>query len=409
MVGKTSYKRLMQAAATLVSSGGLSSAGTYVRSRFPGKKPGGGGKTKFKRGRSLKSKGRLRLKAPQSFTATMTKKRKVVRKVLSGHNDMTTHSFPLKPLGTKQVKSMGTFRYAEQRQAVVEQNVPGRQLVVDAQGWCTRQQLNGTTTTLERRDGLTWSINPYQLNPFVAVPTSTLYPGVQPGVVDGDKIHVASANYRLDLLNMSNIPADVEILFLVSNRDQTNSPTQAWTKCIEEEQLNQVTPVASTSDSNFTGGVGFRQIDNVGNHPMQYASFKKYWRMIGQYKVVLQPGNQHSMKSRIHWHKTFTKKVLDTYDPDITYLKGVSVMPMVIANGGLVGVISEASSSNPSKEVVNGPVKLGWKQELEYIFKALPVQRLKTQRVFEGLMEPTGAYTLKIIDDQDDVSFVEES
>jgi len=212
-------------------------------------------------------------------------------------------------------------------------------------------------------------------------------------------------------LNMSNIPTDVEIIFLVSNRDQDTSPVTAWTKCIEEEKLNQVTPVAPSVDSTAAGGFGFREIDNVGNHPFQYASFKKYWRMIGQYKVVLQPGNQHSIKSRIHWHKSFTKKVLDTYDSDVTYLKGVSVMPMVIANGGLVGIISEAASTQPSREVLNGPVKLGWKQELEYIFKALPVQRLKTQRVFEGLMEPVppAVYTLRIIDDQDNVDTVEEA
>lgn len=323
-MGKMPYKRIVQAAG--LSLGGL---GNLLRNRFPGKKPRAGGRTKFKKGRSLKSK--RNQKRPQSFTSTMTKKKRTVRKVLSGHNDMSTHHFPLYPAG--------------------------------------------------------------------------------PGIVDGDKIHVASANYRLDLLNMSNIPADVEILYLVSNRDQAQSPTAAWNLCIEEEQLNQVTPVAAATDSTFTGGVGFRQQDNVGNHPMQYANFKKYWKVIGQYKVVLQPGNQHSMKSRIHWHKTFTRKVLNAYDPDITYLKGISVMPMIIANGGLVGIISEAASTNPSKEVVNGPVKLGWKQELEYIFKALPVQRLKTQRVFEGLMEPTipSVYTLKIIDDQDDVTIVEES
>jgi len=402
-MGKMPYKRIVQAAG--LSLGGL---GNLLRNRFPGKKPGSGGRTKFKKGRSLKSK--RNQKRPQSFTSTMTKKKRTVRKVLSGHNDMSTHHFPLKPLGSKNIRSMGTFRYTEQRQAIAEQNVPGRQLVVDVQGWCTRPQLNGTDITTDRRNGITWSVSPYELNPFVAVPVSTLYPA-GPGIVDGDKIHVASANYRLDLLNMSNIPADVEILYLVSNRDQAQSPTAAWNLCIEEERLNQVTPTAASTDSTFTGGVGFRQQDNVGNHPMQYANFKKYWKVIGQYKVVLQPGNQHSMKSRIHWHKTFTRKVLNAYDPDITYLKGVSVMPMIIANGGLVGIISEAASTNPSKEVVNGPVKLGWKQELEYIFKALPVQRLKTQRVFEGLMEPTvpSVYTLKIIDDQDDVTIVEES
>jgi len=399
-MGKMPYKRIVQAAG--LSLGGL---GNLLRNRFPGKKRGSGGRTK--KGRSLKSK--RNQKRPQSYSSTMTKKRKTVRKVISGHHDMTTHHFPLKALGSKKVRSMGTFRYAEQRQAIVEQNSPGRQLVADVQGWCTRYQLNGTALTIDRRNGITWSVSPFQLNPFAAVPTSPLYPGVHPAVVDGDKFHVASANYRLDLLNMSNIPADVEILFLVSNRDQATSPSAAWQYCIEEEQLNQPTPLPANDDADFDGGVGYRQIDNVGNHPMQYASFKKYWKMIGQYKVVLQPGNQHSMKSRIHWHKTFTRKVLNAYEAGITYLKGVSVMPMVIANGGLVGIISEAASINPSKEVVNGPVKLGWKQELEYIFKALPVERLKTTRVFEGLMEPTAPYTLKIIDDQDDVTIVEEA
>lgn len=394
-MGKMSYKRIVQAAGL-----GLGAIGKYVRNRGSGKKSVRRRGT-VKRGLKLKNKRR---------TSTATKnKKKMVRKVMSGHNDMTTHHFPLKALGSKKIRSMGTFRYAEQRQAVAEVDIPGRQLVVDIQGWCTRQQLNGTDVSGERRDGITWSIDPFLLNPFVTVPTSTLYPGVHPAVVDGDKIHVSSANYRLDLLNMSNIPADVEILYLVSNRDQVLSPVAAWDKCIEEEKLNQPAPVAAVNDSTFVGGMGFRQIDNVGNHPLQYASFKKYWKVIGQYKVVLQPGNQHSMKSRIHWHKTFTKQVLNQQDANITYLKGVTVMPMLIANGGLVGFVN-GDGSNPSKEVVNGPVKLGWKQELEYIFKALPVQRLKTQRVFEGLIEPTsGSYKLKIIDDQDDVSFVEES
>nr|UOF76870.1 putative capsid protein [Cressdnaviricota sp.]UOF77809.1 putative capsid protein [Cressdnaviricota sp.]UOF78327.1 putative capsid protein [Cressdnaviricota sp.]UOF80966.1 putative capsid protein [Cressdnaviricota sp.]UOF82188.1 putative capsid protein [Cressdnaviricota sp.] len=398
-MAKSSYANTAYNAARLVATGLLASGGTRKSSNS---KDGNRKKRKLKGKRSLK-RGR-------SMTKTKGRK-KTVRKVLSGHNDMSSHYFNLKKLGSKLVKSMGTFRYAEQRQSVQEQNVPGRQMVNDLQGWCTRRQLNGTTISTDRRDGLSWSVDPFTLNPFVGVPNSTLYPGAAAGVVAGDKIHVASANYRLDLLNMTNIPADVEILYFVANHDGALSPGQAWQKCIDEEQLTQVTSVAASNDASFTGGVGFRQIDNVGNHPLQYANFKKHWRVIGQYKVVLQPGNQHTMKSRIHWHKNFTRQVLDTYDSDILYLKGVTVMPMMISHGGLVGIVSGLESVNPSKEVVNGPVKLGWKQELEYIFKALPVQRLKTTRVFEGLMEPAPpeVFTLKIVDDQDDVTIVEEA
>ena len=394
-MAKSSYANSAYNAARVVATGLLAAGGNRKRANPIKKKRKLKGKNKVHRGRSL----------------TMTRKKKTVRKVLSGHNDMSSHYFTLKKLGSKLVKSMGTFRYTEQRQSVQEQDVPGRQMINDLQGWCTRRQLNGATLSTDRRDGLSWSVDPFTLNPFVSVPNSTLYPNAAAGIVSGDKIHVSSANYRLDLLNMSNIPADVELLFCVCNSDGVLSPGQAWQKCVDEEALTQQHSVAPSTDSNFTGGVGFRQIDNVGNHPMQYANFKKHWRVIGQYKVVLQPGNQHSMKSRIHWHKTFVRQVLDSYDPDTLYLKGVTVMPLMISHGGLVGIVSGLASVLPSKEVVNGPVKLGWKQELEYIFKALPVQRLKTARVFEGLMEPAppAVYTLKIIDDQDDVTIVEET
>lgn len=350
------------------------------------------GLTMFKKRKAPTSANR-----PNRPTRSGMAKRVQTKSVMSTHNDLSTHYCRIQPLGKAKGKTSGMFKYCDQRQAVVS-CLPGTGLVQDVQGICTKDQITGTSLSSTRSNGLTWPQSPFDLNPFVQVPTSVLYPGPHPLVVDGDKIKIGKAGYRLDLLNMENIPVEVEVLFLVSNRDQLLSPTAAWNKCIQEEALSQAAPAAAPTVATISGGVGFRQLDSIGNHPKAYASFKKYWRTIGTYKVILQGGDQHSIVSKLQWFKKFG--LLETKERQGTYLKGVSMMPMILAHGGLVG-IKDGSGAGPTTQVINGPVKLGWKQELEYEFHALPVQRLRTQRIFEGLVEPTGAYYLGIIDDED--------
>lgn len=397
-MGYQKFKRIAKAAVGLLGPAYQARVGTRGRVGTKRKRSARHRKSKYRKG----IKNKLRTRRSRSYTKTTTKTETDTVN-LSSHNDMSLHRFYLKPIGTRKIRSKGAFKYIEQKQGITSVNA-GLQLVDDLQFLMTKQQLTGNTSSSRFVD-TEWSTNPFELNPFVTVPSSTLYPGPIPGVVAGDSIAIDSCNYRLDLLNMENIPIEVEIFWFVSKDNHNYSPLNWWLSCIQEERLNQPIAAAVSTSTILTNTAGYRTIDSVGNHPYHYRSFKKMWRQIGHYKVILQSGHQHSMVSKLGIHKVLRKNVLDSL-PDVSFVKGITVVPMVIAHAGIIGYAPGLAASS-SVEVVNGPVKLGYKQEVEYKFNALPIQRLHTTRIFEGLVEPTGDFTTRIIDDEDELNTVQ--
>lgn len=333
----------------------------------------------------------------------------------STHNDMTTHAIgkikvrSAKPIGRK----LGNYRYADNRQGIVG-SLPGNQGYGDLFNMCTRQQLIGATSAL-RNAQERWSVSPFELNPFSATRTPTsLYPGA-PSDSDPDRFHLAYATYGLNMLNMQNIPADVEVLWCRAVGNHNYSPQVWFENCAEEERLGQNIPLAAPGRSTATAVAGFTRAFSTYAHPRKYRLFKQKWHILKSYRIVLQPGDAHKISGSLSWNKTFARAQLNT-DPAVTFLGGITVVPLMICNGSVVGLAGPAVGSPPvipdATEVTYGPTKIGYIQDLEYHFKALPLQRFNTARVYEGTVDPDAGvepFTLTIIDDQDEKADVEDA
>jgi len=335
---------------------------------------------------------------------------------LSSHNDMSVHYFKID--SKKKAKKTKMFKYSETKQGCIS-GIPGDQRIHDVQGLCSRTQLTGAVVSDSRSNGLTWAISPFELNPYSATrDANSLYTGAS--LSDSDRFHLLGCEYQLNLLNMENIPLEFEVLICKAVTNHNYSPTQWWEQCVAEERLGQNFPTTAPNFGQSTAVSGVRGTDSRGNHPSRYRSFKKKWRIIGKYKVVIQPGDQHLIKSSINWNRTFSRlELLATSNVGTAgtneYVGGVTVMPMMILNGGMVGLAGPAVGGviPDAIEVLNGPTKLGYIQTVDYSFAAVPMQRFRTARTFEGTVEPTGTlgvdYNLTIIDDNDQKADVEDA
>jgi len=326
----------------------------------------------------------------------------------STHNDMTTHRIggikvgPQKPMGRK----LGNFRYQDSRQGIVG-SLPGNQGYNDVAGMCTKPQLLGQTSSL-RASKTQWAVSPFELNPFAYTRAATAVYPVAPTDADPDRFHLAYAEYSLNMLNMQNIPVDVEILWCRAVGHHNYLPSAWFENCAEEERLGQSIPAAAPALTTANAVAGFTRSFSTYNHPSKYRSFKSKWHVLKSYRIILQPGDAHKIGGSVSWNRTFSRLNLNTM-PDVNFLGGISVVPLIIVNGSVVGLATVGADAT---EVTYGPTKVGFIQDVKYHFKALPLQRFNTSRVYEGTVDPDAAilpFDLTIIDDQDEKADVEDA
>lgn len=328
---------------------------------------------------------------------------------MSSHNDLSKHKMFIKYLGKKmnKLKTMGKFRYIDVRESV--QSCPaGQQLVFDLPGIATRSQLTGTFTNNARAAIDNWPQSPFTLNPFynqgVLSAGHPFYnPGV--GVVSQDRISLSSADYELHMLNMENIPIEVEINWMTPKQDIGNTPTLEFQQAILSDSFGQPVEAPAAATATVLAAPGYASYVDYGNHPNKYRQFNKAWKSLGTYKIVLQPGDQHVINSKLVWHKILEKHNLDARS-SVSHLRGLTIIPNVICKAGLAAIYQAPSTA--ATEVTWGPVKVGFVQKLAYKFDALPLARISTTRTFNGVVAPSAAYFAPVIDADDDLTIIKQ-
>jgi len=91
------------------------------------------------------------------------------------------------------------------------------------------------------------------------------------------------------------------------------------------------------------------------------------------------------------------------------YLKGISVVPLVVVNGALVGVARNGETSFPVTHidrVTQGRTKIGVLQKDDYVFGAMSSARYDINRLEIGNIMSTTVIT-ENIDNTDDVDQAE--
>ena len=123
------------------------------------------------------------------------------------------------------------------------------------------------------------------------------------------------------------------------------------------------------------------------------------WRSVTSVKVILQPGDQHNVKVDFQYNRRFYYREFQARSEQ--YLAGITIFPMVIQKGGLVG-LSLTGLDGSATEVANGSTKVGYATNFRYNLAALPPNRFTVGAFFPGNVETTTDY-VKQIDDVDNV------
>lgn len=330
--------------------------------------------------------------------------------MISQHNDMSvTYTQNIVRPG-KLGKSMGTFRYDESKQAV-SGSVDGNQMVAVLPYIATREQLNGAPVLADRSVFSTWDVNPFQLNPFVStISPSTVYPGPFNAVVANDKLAIKGCKHSLAILNMESIATEVKIIWCQAKRNTQYTPLTLWDLELQAQNMTQSLQFVDSTIGGNTARGGASLFSDIGRMPTELKGWRRYYRVVAQHTVIMQPGDQHTVSTHFNFSKVVLKSMLDEMITAEEFIGGLTIVPMVICKSSLVGI--STGIAIPSPEVTYGPVKLGFMLQNAWTFNALPQNRLSTNRTYRGFLvnaTSVAGQVEKSIDDTDEVDVVKKT
>jgi len=349
----------------------------------------------FKKGMDrYKTARKNKFKGNGSPTMTMQKKRY--------SDDVRTDATGLhkKDLGlvvlTKKVnheKLLGNYQYRNINQWIV-QGLQGHQVADFPEVMFTRAQLIGDVSDV-RSDRIRWPDSPKLLNPFAGHPGSTIYPVPATGVVN-DVIYIKNCKTIHHLLNMTKIPMNVDIYWVMPKYDTDMTPVSSWTDILNSKFMGQTGQTGATNTASTTATPGGALRIDYGQNPYQHQEFTKLWKCVKTSHCIIQAGEQVDLFIDFKMEKIVN--IMNLATRNCQYLRGLTIFPLIIARCGLEGIAT--GETGASLEVAYGQVKLGVVANHNITFGALPQSRFSTARTYTGTIVST-TQVEKTIDDDD--------
>jgi hypothetical protein len=297
-------------------------------------------------------------------------------------------------------KGSGIIRLRNVNQWVAS-GIQGRQVVDFPEVILTRDMLMGVTdNTRSNRYRLATDI--HALNPYHAVPVSTLYP-IGTTFPAQDTHYVQEVESDMQLLSMSTLPQQVTVYYVTPRYDTNNDPVTFWSNLHSDKSLTQVTATTAGTIGTPSVNAGFSSHLDVGNNPWSHKEFRKNWKMVGKHQVVLQPGDQNNIRLKLHYGTYLSQSSLERSRTQ-QFLANITVFPFIVGVAGLEGI--SASAGGESSEVAYGKCKIGMVHNQTLVFRAPPANRLDIERVYKGAVEATTEEE-KHIEATDDVQITE--
>lgn len=373
----------------------LGFVGSAIAAKYGG---GGPGKGPSGPGSAKRSKKQLRNKRRKNRKRNSRTKNKESQQV-SQHNNIAGQKLKPIVLGKHKLPHKYKFKFQIVKQ-ITQTGTQGDQDVILLPKILTQYQLAGTlSTTISEYDK--WDTDPFKLNPYSgSMAVNTVYPGPFPAVVQADKLYYHGLKQHLAIINLENLPVNIQILWCLCNQQTNDTPIIAWNKCAStEEALTQPGWVAPAALATTVATSGYSGSNTYGSHPSEYKTFKKYWRILDTFSYSLQPGDEINIHRDIIYNKVLTKQWIDSQDR--TRLKGLTIIPMIIARAGLVGVVSGGTT----QQVSYGQTKLGIIDNQEHRFGGVPLgNNIDTSRVYMGVMRGDVTDTYAHVTDIDTIA-----
>lgn len=352
-------------------------------------------KARSRKGSNLKVSLKMRDKWSRTRTRTHDKKRDDVTQQAEGMVTKNCGVVRMYKKPYKHGKTLGKYEYQNSNNWIV-QGAQGVQVTDFMEHLFNRVQLLGPFSSV-RGDRVAIPDDLYTLNPFYQVPASALY-GAAGGVSRTDVLYIKEVNVGLHLLSMTQYPQVVKVYWMTPVFDTNTAPIEAWQSILTAKRNGQVNQGVASTLGAPTATAGFATVNDVESNPFHHKEFRRQWKAVKCHHLVLQAGEQVNLNLSFDYEKVLSRESMELRTN--IYLKGISVYPMIIAYGGLVGLAPD----EPTKcsEVGYGAVKIGTLLNYKMRFGALPQSRISAARAYDGNLAGF-AGTKKVIDDEDDI------
>lgn len=328
---------------------------------------------------------------------------------ISQHNDLSSKSKRIVlRKGKRSNKLIGRYLYSENYDTTVDGENEGKQSVCLGKYLMTTVQLVGGQSSNLIASTTTWGVDPYQMNPYVNSAAGA-YWSTTPALAYDDQFHIDSCNAKFSIVSFSAIPQRVKIYWLMykKNCGSTRTPDQIWTDCIDAEALGSTAYVPPTVETATTATAGKPDAYTVGQDPFRHKTFRSYFKKLHAEEFSLQPGDQRHFNIHLDINKTINQLAVRELQVSNNYfMGGVTIVPMIIAWGGLVHI-----KDTTTVGVTYGRHSYGVVSNNIYSFKGVKMDRVSTIRHFNGMVignsgthEVLASQTVRegMIDDTDD-------
>lgn len=236
------------------------------------------------------------------------------------------------------------------------------------------------------------------MNPFVAVPASTIYAGPQPAIVKNDVLAFKKVTSTLEVLSLSTCPQVVKIYWLTPRFDTDVDPFNLFNNILAARSMGQVAASAAQTIATASVTAGAASADNIGQNPLAFKEFTNSWKVLKKIIVNVNPGDQINFKLDFIYNLVCTRTTfLETRQSK--FLAGITVVPFVIVHGGLTGIAT--STSDESSEVAYSTPHCGFMHNYTVVMGALGAGHQSTARVYKGAIEATTQFQRHVEDDDE--------
>jgi len=254
--------------------------------------------------------------------------------------------------------------------------------------------MRGTTTATDTAFATNWMTNPFLLNPYSTAPANSIYTLTPSAYERGDRLLVKSIHHKLDLINLSIAAAKVDIYYCLCTQRTGLSPATAWATALLENNYLQTTIASGPTNIANSPTAGTVNQTKLNQHPTN-RTFVKTWKIIKHKSIILQGGDTIKTAQNVIVNKGFTRQDFEIYS-DNEYIKGLSIVPLMIVNGSLIGMEADsAGAGSTATQVSYCSTKIGVITQDEVKFAALQPNRYQIKRYEIGtLQEATNTQTL---------------
>jgi hypothetical protein len=317
---------------------------------------------------------------------------------MSGHNDLSLHGIGSVQVGKhSKCKSMGKFTYRNTNQFVLTAS-QGYSAFDFLEVIAVRAAFQAGVGNGNRADRLQIDIDLFALNPYAQQPNSALFPtGTSLAVASNDVIYLNSVESKISLLSMESVAQIVEIMWVTPKHDTSIDPVACFNASLFATGYGQAVGTTALDTATTAVTSGYEYSGFYGLNPFENPMFSKQYKLLKAKRVVLQPGDQYHCALNLKYGQYINRDTITNHRQE-TYLRDLTVIPLLVARGGLAGI----GPTTTTTEVAFVAPKVGCVHDYKIVLNALPNSRQSVTRSFQGVVS-LSAQTMKHIDQDDDV------